>query len=264
MGVSDWGVFCIAGSVLLCIIGTVGFCLGLKIFRSTTEERAKFLERQRQRGAEAGRGPRAHPLQALREEQEANQQAMLTLQGQDEDAEAPGLRPGVGAFLPEPRPAGAPDGANADPLAAAWDEEQKLHDEIAALEAQRLQYMYEWEGAVTVVELEGQRHEVAARSTDTVSLVKHKLFDIVAVQPQHLRLIYAGRELAPEDRTLQDLQIAQGAVLHLLEKVTCEFAPTDPDDAPAAPPPDDAPADPSVPAAAPGDREGGGAGVAGA
>jgi len=63
--------------------------------------------------------------------------------------------------------------------------------------------------------LAGKQFNVDVEGSDTVKIVKGKIYDAESIPPGQLRLIYGGKQLEDE-RTLGDYKMPKSSTVHLV------------------------------------------------
>jgi ubiquitin C len=63
--------------------------------------------------------------------------------------------------------------------------------------------------------LTGDTWSLSTNGTDTIEILKNRIWDLQGISPERQRLIYAGKKLE-DDRTLSDYDIQNESTLHLV------------------------------------------------
>ena len=233
MGVSGAGAAFIVLSVLLFIVGILLCLYGYKKSREANRLGAEYKQTYDQRVQNhrvQGRPPGASPWAPY----EPSPFAPPAAAGPPplDPAAGGGGGGGVVGVVPPPQE-GADRAVETDTgilrdgrqLANVMEEQTRLEKDIHRLENEQWALDNKWEGVVKVSQMTGEQHEVEFVSTDTLSVLKMRLYDLTGVIPQRIVLSYAGKLLVPDTYMLGAFRVPENPTLFMVATANDPDAP---------------------------------------
>ena len=227
MAVPAWGIAFIVLSIILCCVGGCLFYYGFVAGREALREQKDIENQQRaHRGFQGRPANRANPAQQLyndatyttppaRERSNSRTPAATTRSQSAHQNETP-----VRTDESQMR-----EFAN---MAEVAEEEARLERDIQRLENEQYALENRWEGTVTVMVITGGQHSIDFVSTDKLSELKDKLYELTNIIPQRIRLTHAGTMLTPDTYMLGAFKVPANPTLHMMIKSDGEGMPEPP------------------------------------